>query len=411
MSDGEYSSGFEDDHDGASPASSPGAGADGSASSKRAGRTPHRRAAGPGGGGSPASAKYGSDSDEFEDDFEPEDKEEAPRDEGGGGGGSSSRSSGASKSGSFSSSSSTTSSSAPSQSPPSSSSSSSSDGGTQWTQVDPDDIEIGQRIGGGGFAIVYEGRWRGQHVAFKTLFDPRVGDKLKQEFMDELHVMSSLAHPNIVDLYAANTRPPKLLIVMELCDRSLYQLLHQCPAEPVPVELAMRMARDTAAGLAYLHAQSPAIIHRDIKSMNLLLTVDKRVKLCDFGLVTTKVTAAGTPSYMAPELLQSRPFSKKVDVYAFAVILWELFTREVPWLGYAPMEVRQMVLDGKRPDVPRIDCPYVARGLMTRCWHGNPEQRPHFDAVLEELEGWTPPVDHVALLSGEGDALDAMFKK
>ena len=67
----------------------------------------------------------------------------------------------------------------------------------------------------------------------------------------------------------------------------------------------MRMARDTAAGLAYLHAQSPAIIHRDIKSMNLLLTVDKTVKLCDFGLVTTKVTARSGPKVSKDQLLDT----------------------------------------------------------------------------------------------------------
>lgn len=279
--------------------------------------------------------------------------------------------------------------------------------GTQWTHIDPEELDIGQRIGGGGFAIVYEGHWKGKHVALKTLFDPRVGDKLKQEFMDELHVMSSLSHPNCVDLYAANTRPPKLVIVMELCDRSMYQFLHQTN-EPLSNELAIRMATDTAAGLAHLHEQTPSIIHRDIKSMNLLLTVDKVVKLCDYGLVTTKVTAAGTPSYMAPELLQSRPFSKKVDVYAFAIILWELFKREVPWAGYAPMEVRTMVLEGERPDVPTVDCPYMVRGLMRRCWNEKAEMRPNFIDILVELNAWEPPINHVAMLASVGDSLDSL---
>lgn len=95
-----------------------------------------------------------------------------------------------------------------------------------WEVANIDDCEFGTRIGGGGFAIVYEGYWKDKHVAFKTLFDPRVDEKLKREFMDELHVMSSLSHPNVVELFAVNIKPPKLFFIMELCDRSLYQLLH-----------------------------------------------------------------------------------------------------------------------------------------------------------------------------------------
>jgi tRNA A-37 threonylcarbamoyl transferase component Bud32 len=287
--------------------------------------------------------------------------------------------------------------------------------GTQWEHIDPEELEIGQRIGGGGFAIVYEGHWKGKHVALKTLFDPRVDDKLKQEFMDELHVMSSLSHPNCVNLMAANTRPPKLVIVMELCDRSMYQFLHQTK-EPLSQELAMQMACDTASGLAYLHEQTPPIIHRDIKSMNLLLTINKTVKLCDYGLVTTKVTAAGTPSYMAPELLQSKPFNKTVDVYSYAIILYELFKREMPWVGYGAMEIRSMVLAGERPDIPTVDCPFLIRGMIRRCWDGDSTKRPDFGQILKELKTWEPPVNHIGLLdAGVGDSLDSLggsfFKK
>ena len=140
--------------------------------------------------------------------------------------------------------------------------------GVLWKHVSPEELELGQLIGGGGFAVVYEGYWRGRHVAMKTLFDPRVSDKLKQEFMDELHVMSALSHPNIVELLAANTKPPKLVIVMELCDRSLAQLLHQTQ-EDLSQEVLVGLAADIASGLHYLHTRDPAIIHRDIKSPNI----------------------------------------------------------------------------------------------------------------------------------------------
>eukprot|EP00949_MAST-11_sp_MAST-11-sp1_P001298 g1298.t1 len=228
------------------------------------------------------------------------------------------------------------------------------DAACTWEPVRLDEVEIGQRIGGGGFAIVYQGQWRGKDVALKTLFDPRVDKKLMQEFMDELHVMGSLAHPGIVNVLGANITPPKLFIVMELCDRSLYQFLH-LTHEPLDTVLGVRMCRDIASALAYLHARSPAIIHRDIKTMNLLLTIDLRIKLCDFGLVTTRTTTAGTPCYMAPELLAGKPFNKAVDVFAFGVVMWEIFSREVPWSGYDPQDIRRRVCSGERPSMALLD--------------------------------------------------------
>lgn len=77
--------------------------------------------------------------------------------------------------------------------------------------------------------------------------------------------------------------------------------------------------------MQYLHGQSPAIVHRDLKTHNLLIDYGGRIKVCDFGLVSTRSKCAGTPNYMAPELLRSgTSFSKKVDVYAFGILLWEV---------------------------------------------------------------------------------------
>ncbi len=78
------------------------------------------------------------------------------------------------------------------------------------------------------------------------------------------------------------------------------------------------------------------------------------IKLCDFGLASTRNTTAGTPMYMAPELLQNKPFNRAVDVYAYGVLLSEIFTREVPFDGYSPYEIRDRVIAGARPKVPSV---------------------------------------------------------
>lgn len=95
-----------------------------------------------------------------------------------------------------------------------------------WADVDFKEIELGDRIGGGGVGIVYQGWWRGQPVALKTLFDARISGDLKQEYMDELLVMSRVSHSNIVKFLGACMKPPNLCFIMELCDTSLFNLLH-----------------------------------------------------------------------------------------------------------------------------------------------------------------------------------------
>ena len=202
------------------------------------------------------------------------------------------------------------------------------DDGGGWKEIAFEELEVGRQIGGGGVGIVYDGWWGEKPAALKTLFDSRVDEQLKQEFMDELLVMSKLSHPNVVELYGACVQPPNLCICMELCSCSLFDMLHKQQTYATDGQ-RVRMAIDVAAGMNYLHELKPAIIHRDLKSANVLVSDSGTLKLCDFGLVRTRITVAGTPAYMAPELLQGAPFSKSVDVYAFGIIACEIFASQV----------------------------------------------------------------------------------
>ena len=232
-----------------------------------------------------------------------------------------------------------------------------------WRHIDFEELEVGERIADGGVGVVQQGYWRGESVALKTLFDVRVSESLKQEYMNELLVMSELQHPNIVTLLGACMNPPNLCFVMELCETSLFELLHRnrnttnnnsssrsnrrWDKSSFSAYEKVQMARDVAAGVAYLHSLTPAIIHRDIKSLNLLRAYDGAIKLCDFGLVKTQHTTAGTPAYMAPELLQNQTFNRSVDVYAVGVVICEIFSEEIPFEGIDAVGVRKMVCAGE----------------------------------------------------------------
>jgi serine/threonine protein kinase len=286
-------------------------------------------------------------------------------------------------------------------------------GPDSWEDIDVDDVELKDKIGGGGFALVYKGRWRSQDVAVKTMFDPKVDEKMKRDYLDELHTMRALKHPNIVEFLGACTKPPKMCFVMELCHQSLFNLLHETSAQLKPKHL-ITWAIDVVSAFVYLHGRSPPVIHRDLKSHNLLLARDGRLKLCDFGLVSTRAVTAGTPHYMAPELLGGGVYSKKVDVYAFGVLLWEMFAREVPYIGWRAADIKDHVIKGGRLDFPSgHGWPPLVVSLVKQCWSQDPDERPDFAAILPQLQGWKPTRTAVARLStagrGGGDALDALM--
>lgn len=254
-----------------------------------------------------------------------------------------------------------------------------------WTEIPFKDLELGSQIGGGGVGIVYSGWYQDESVALKTLFDTRVTEELKQEYMDELLILSKLRHPNIVDFYGAAMKPPNLCFVMELCQYSVFTLLHQTSEELNPKQMC-NMLVGVASAMWYLHTRKPQVIHRDIKSANVLVADDGKLKLCDFGLVSTKITVAGTPSYMCPELLEKKPFSRKVDCYSFAILMWEMFSRVVPYAGLMPFEIKETVCVGERLEMPpEARMPFEIQDLCERAWAQDPSDRPEFDEIERRL--------------------------
>ncbi|ETV95675.1 TKL protein kinase, variant [Aphanomyces invadans] len=227
--------------------------------------------------------------------------------------------------------------------------------------------------------------------------------------MDELLVMSKLVHPNVVEFIGACIEPPNLCFVMELCSMSLYDQLHGTN-EPISVSALVKMATSIASAMQYLHSLTPAIVHRDLKSQNVLLDATGTVKLCDFGLVCTKEGTAGTPAYMPPELLAGKPFSKAVDVHMFGMLLWEMFARDIPFRGYAVDDIQRKVLHGDRPSIPTIDCPPSCQDLMRQCWSAEPSHRPTFDAIHRMLSAVdVKSVVHAVDNIMEEDALDSLM--
>lgn len=260
-------------------------------------------------------------------------------------------------------------------------------------QIDMTEIKLGARIGKGSFGEVYLGIWQGTTIAVKKLPAHRITEQFLKEFTREANLMKSLRHPNVLQFLGASLNPPDICIITEYMPLgSLNKLLHDKNIE-ITWEMKRKMAIDSAKGMAYLHYRTPSIIHRDLKSHNLLVDEGWKVKVCDFGLsriITeeqqNQMTACGTPSWTAPEILQNSNYTTKADVYSFAIVLWEMASREEPYSGMPPFQVLFAVANKSlRPQIPD-DCPLEFRKLIERCWHQNPDKRPDFKEIIEYLE-------------------------
>ncbi|KAL1541367.1 copper transport protein ctr1, variant 2 [Salvia divinorum] len=257
-----------------------------------------------------------------------------------------------------------------------------------------DDLVIKERIGAGSFGTVHRAEWNDSDVAVKILMEQDFHAERFKEFLREVAIMKRLRHPNIVLLMGAVTESPNLSIVTEYLSRgSLYKLLHKHGAREVLDERRrLSMAFDVAKGMNYLHKHNPPIVHRDLKSPNLLVDIKYTVKVCDFGLSRFKAntflsskSAAGTPEWMAPEVLRDEPSNEKSDVYSFGVILWELATLQQPWgnLNHAQV-VAAVGFKGKRLEIPEDMNPQVAAVILA-CWANEPWKRPSFSSIMESL--------------------------
>jgi serine/threonine protein kinase len=264
-------------------------------------------------------------------------------------------------------------------------------------QIDWRDLRQGKLIGKGGFGEVYEGQWKGQDVAIKKLHMHALPNAtVKRDFDAEVRVMWSSQYPRILRLYGV-TEPGNCAMVMERMQRSLHDLIHS--EEEIPDAKRLQIAIDIAQGLASLHGQK--IVHRDLKSQNILLDKRDRGKISDFGLAKIRVHTqsttksggmSGTVRWSAPEVFGTEPQTTPAsDMYSYGMILWELLTRKTPF-EKQPNDIMVLVAvqGGAREIVPE-GCPPVWREVIKGCWEETPGKRPTASDILARFMSLRPP--------------------
>ncbi|KAE8585605.1 hypothetical protein XENTR_v10021372 [Xenopus tropicalis] len=266
-------------------------------------------------------------------------------------------------------------------------------------EIEFEELNLEEIIGVGGFGKVYKGLWRGDEVAVKAVrHDPDEDINVTAENVrQEAKLFCMLCHPNIIALKGVCLKPPHLCLVMEYARGGP---LHRALAgKKVPAHVLVNWAVQIARGMNYLHNEAIVpIIHRDLKSSNILILekvehddlFNKTLKITDFGLArewqkTTKMSAAGTYAWMAPEVIRLSLFSKSSDVWSFGVLLWELLTGEVPYREIDALAVAYGVAMNKLTLPIPSTCPEPFVRILEACWDPDPHSRPSFSCILEQL--------------------------
>ncbi|KAK4467669.1 hypothetical protein MN116_008608 [Schistosoma mekongi] len=234
-------------------------------------------------------------------------------------------------------------------------------------------------IGSGAQGVVFRGCFRNELVAVK---------KVSRQSDTDIRHLRYLNHPNVIKFRGVCVEQPCYCILMEYCPYGqLYEIIHS--GNPISPSLICSWVKQIADGMHYLH--SCKIIHRDLKSPNVLVGYNHVLKISDFGASrectenSTKMSFTGTVAWMAPEVIRNEPCSFKVDVWSYGVLLWELLTGEIPYHNVDSTAILWGVgSEHLRLPVP-VTCPSELRVLMKTCWNIRPRNRPSFRQILSHL--------------------------
>uniref|UniRef100_A0AAQ6A632 Mitogen-activated protein kinase kinase kinase n=1 Tax=Amphiprion ocellaris TaxID=80972 RepID=A0AAQ6A632_AMPOC len=247
-------------------------------------------------------------------------------------------------------------------------------------EVPFEEISDLQWVGSGAQGAVFLGKFHGEDVAVKKVRD------IKET---EIKHLRKLKHPNIITFKGVCTQAPCYCILMEYCAQGqLYEVLRA--GRKITPSLLVDWSMGIAGGMNYLHLHK--IIHRDLKSPNMLITHDDLVKISDFGTSkelsdkSTKMSFAGTVAWMAPEVIRNEPVSEKVDIWSFGVVLWEMLTGEIPYKDVDSSAIIWGVGNNSLQLPIPESCPDGFKILLRQCWNCKPRNRPSFRQILLHLD-------------------------
>uniref|UniRef100_A0A8C0BUV5 Tyrosine-protein kinase n=1 Tax=Buteo japonicus TaxID=224669 RepID=A0A8C0BUV5_9AVES len=253
-----------------------------------------------------------------------------------------------------------------------------------------EEIVLLRELGSGQFGVVHLGKWKGQYdVAIKMI---KEGAMSEDEFIEEAQTMMKLNHPKLVRLYGVCSKSYPIYLVTEYMPNGcLLSYLRSHGKELQPLQL-LEICYDVCDAMAFL--ESCQFIHRDLAARNCLIDSNLTVKISDFGmtryvlddLYTSSLGSKFPLKWSAPEVFHYTKFSSKSDVWAFGILMWEVFTLgKQPYELYDNVQVIEKVSQGYRLYRPQLASDIIYQ-IMYNCWHELPEKRPAFYQLLSFFE-------------------------
>ncbi|KAB2625447.1 serine/threonine-protein kinase HT1-like [Pyrus ussuriensis x Pyrus communis] len=288
----------------------------------------------------------------------------------------------------------------------------------EW-EIDLAKLEIRYIVARGTYGTIFRGTYDDQDVAVKLLDWGEDGyatvaetAALRASFQKEVAVWHKLDHPNVTKFIGASMGTSDLkiptkgsssdgvishparaccVIVEYVAGGTLKQYLIRNRHKKLAFKVVVQLALDLSRGLSYLHSQK--IVHRDVKTENMLLDTRINLKIADFGVARVEAQnprdmtgETGTLGYMAPEVLDGKPYNRRCDVYSFGICLWEIYCCDMPYPDLSFADVSSAVVrQNLRPEIPKC-CPSSLANIMRMCWDGNADKRPEMGEVVNMLE-------------------------
>ncbi|KAL5011274.1 hypothetical protein ScPMuIL_009825 [Solemya velum] len=287
---------------------------------------------------------------------------------------------------------------------------------SRHTGIDISQLNLISHIATTHSGDVWRGQWEGNDIVSKILKVRDCNIRTSRDFQEEVTRLRIFNHPNILPVLACCNQPPNLVILTQFMPYgSLFNVLHGETGIVVDQNQTLRFAMDIARGMEFLHTMEPLILNYVLTSKHVMIDEDlakiniddpkyyspdgtvngidedltARINMADYKFTFQEKAKLYSPAWMAPEALQRKQTDinqRAADMWSFAILLWELETREVPFADLSPMETgMKIALEGLRLTIPPGVSSHISR-LMKICMNEEPGKRPRFDMIIPIFE-------------------------